>query len=110
MKILHYLPLAIFAVSCQKNTVQPQTLPPVVQKASEPSKPKYKPKKKKPTSSAIKPKVKEEIKPLVVDPTIPDPSKVTPTVTDIPRFEVPENIQPKVADGINLGEFIELKW
>ena len=31
-------------------------------------------------------------------------------ITEIPRFEVPENIQPKMSDGINQAEFIELKW
>ena len=108
MKILHFLPLTIFAVSCQNNSVsQQETLPPVVKRAPVESKPKPKRKKHKSTKPT---KPKAEVTPVVVDPTIPDPTNVTPTTTAIPRFKVPENIQPKVQDGIDLGEFIELKW
>ncbi|MBK1835349.1 hypothetical protein [Roseibacillus ishigakijimensis] len=45
----------------------------------------------------------------VADPLAPDPSKVGARST-IPRFEVPDNVQPKVSDGINQGQFLELRW
>ena len=101
-----------FAVaSCANNQRQQvQTLPPVVKKASEtPKKRTYTAKKK----SYPKPKASTATTltdtPSALNPLIPDPIKANP-VTEIPRFEVPANLQPKVADGINQGLFIELKW
>ena len=120
--LLSVIPLVAFlGASCQQNKPPVvETLPPVVQKApvkKVASKPKTRKKStrtyRKPTPS--KPKTtsspaivkKEEKK---VDPLLPDPVNVTPQVAEIPRFEVPENIQPSVTDGINQAEFIELKW
>lgn len=109
MKILLTIPFIVFSISCQQITPPTvKTLPPVVETS-----PTQNPKAKKHSPSKIK-----ESKPLAIEapelkstvnPLTPDPSVVTPTTT-IPRFEVPENVQPKVSDGINQGEFIELKW
>lgn len=113
--------LALSFVSCQQKS-QYATLPPVVEKKAA---------TKKSTSTSSKPKstrgkawrtpprpassnngttaaaaseVKEKVSALT-----PDPTKLVPVDT-IPTFVVPENIQPKVSDGINQAEFIELKW
>lgn len=102
MKILPLLvPAAVLMASCQQTPAPQKTLPPVIK--SEPVK--VQPKKK-----YVAPKPKVEKLPEVPDPKIPDPTRTTPTVTEIPRFKVPDNLQPKVSDGINQGEFIELKW
>lgn len=123
--ILTVAPLvAILATSCQKNTPKVATLPPVVQKKQVASKPssstktktktrKYRSssssstaRKKKPVSTATATTIS---KPDPVDPLKADPVQITP-LNEIPKFKVPENIQPKVTDGINQGLFIELKW
>lgn len=112
--LLPIVPLAaLLTASCQQNSAPVRTLPPVVeQRPVAVSKPKKRSTRTYRSSNTSKPKIdatattitKEEINPLDADPT-----KVTPVV-EIPRFEVPENVQPKVSDGINQAEFIELKW
>jgi hypothetical protein len=110
--LLPVIPLAaILASSCQQNSTAVETLPPVVEKRPAEVKPKKrttrsykKPSKPKKESTATTIAKKEEINPLAADPV-----KINP-IDEIPRFEVPENVQPKVSDGINQAEFIELKW
>ncbi|MGJ8724011.1 MAG: hypothetical protein ACSHYB_05600 [Roseibacillus sp.] len=117
-KLLSVIPLVAFlGTSCQQNTPTVKTLPPVVEKkaptvVSKPKKRTYRPKKttkpkttptSTPTPTPTTPKEK------AFDPLTPDPTQVT-QIAEIPRFEVPENIQPNVTDGINQAEFIELKW
>lgn len=100
MKILPLLvPASILFVSCQPITPTQPTLPPVVKST---------PVVTNPTKKYLPRKPKVEVEAETPDPRIPDPVK--PMVTEIPRFKVPENVQPKVSDGINQGEFIELKW
>ena len=111
--LLLIAPVAVLlSVSCAWNTPAVATLPPVVEKkAAATSKPN--PKKRVTRNRLSSPKPDATATTLteekVVDPLIPDPLNVTP-VTDITKFEVPENIQPKFSGGINQGEFIELKW
>ena len=127
MKFFVYtLPLAVILLaSCQKN--QPAaTLPPVVQQkkvantTSKTKKTSSKPKKKKTyrkptTKTKSKPKPSSTTGKVISEnrdtltPLNPDPVNVSGEDV-IPNFAVPENIQPKVEDGINQGLFIELKY
>lgn len=102
MKILQILvPTSLLLASCQQTPTRQQALPPII---------KSEPVVAKPTKKYVAPKPKVEKLPEAPDPKIPDPTKATPSITEIPRFKVPDNLQPKVSDGINQGEFIELKW
>ncbi|GHC59573.1 hypothetical protein [Roseibacillus persicicus] len=110
-KLITVAPLLVLVTtSCQQLQPTPTTLPPVVEKApTVTSKPTRSTRsssssKPKPSSTTTTDKTESEISPLT-----PDPTKVA-TIDEIPRFEVPDNVQPKVSDGINQGEFIELKW
>lgn len=110
-KLLSAIPLVAFlATSCQQNTPVAETLPPVVKKA-----PTVTSKPKKRNYRSNRPSSKPKVDPVLVkkeetiDPLTPDPTSVV-QVAEIPRFEVPDNLQPKVSDGINQAEFIELKW
>ena len=117
MKIIQIgIPLvAVLVSSCQQSRPPVATLPPVVEKqvVSNSTKPKTKKRSyRKPTSSTqTKPTAtattiaKEE----PVNPLIPDPTNLTP-LNSVPKFPVPDNIQPKIQDGINQGVFLELKW
>ncbi|MEM9283736.1 MAG: hypothetical protein AAGA96_18085 [Verrucomicrobiota bacterium] len=86
---------AIFVcVSCQPVTSPPPPVTPIVTKAPELPKPKVKKTyQSKPDVPAVEPLDTTDVEPL-----------------EIPKFEVPDNIQPKISDGIDQSEFIELKW
>lgn len=111
-KLLFVVPfLAFLVTSCQQNTPVAKTLPPVVEKRPVVSKPKKRSyRSTKPSTPKIDSTATTSSEESAINPLAADPLKVTPEVPDIPRFEVPENVQPKVSDGINQGEFIELKW
>lgn len=114
-KLLPVIPLTAFlAASCQHNSKPVvQTLPPVVEQKKAPavaSKPKKGTYRKqattKPSSTSTATTLSTE---PTVDPLAADPLSVLPG-NEVPSFDVPLNVQPKVADGINQGIFIELKW
>lgn len=109
--LLPVLPLAvIMASSCQQNSTALNTLPPVVEKRpAAVSKPKKKSNRSTSTSKPASETTSTDLAANDLNPLQADPAQVTP-FNDIPRFEVPENVQPKVSDGINQAEFIELKW
>lgn len=97
--ILLSLPV-LFLVSCQPTQVRQEPLPPVFKPT-----PVTTPPKPKPVSTVENEKpLENELRPLTPDPRNTNPSR------QIPRFQVPDNIQPKVPDGINQAEFLELKW
>lgn len=116
MKIIQIgIPLvAVLVSSCQQSRPPVATLPPVVEKkqvVSNSTKTKKRSYRKPTSSTQTKPTAtattiaKEE--PL--NPLIPDPTNLTP-LNSVPKFPVPDNIQPKIQDGINQGVFLELKW
>lgn len=92
--------LSAVVTSCQPTQVVTEPLPPVIKSTPVVSKPKPRPK----VAPEIEKPLKDELRPLTPDPVNTNPGR------EIPRFKVPENIQPKVADGINQAEFLELKW
>lgn len=115
--LLAPLGVVFFAASCQTQQPVVTTLPPVAEEASR--SPSSRPSRStsrsttrstsSSTSSSSTSSPAEEVAATTIQPLTPDPTAVTP-VSDIPRYEVPENVQPQVSDGINQAEFIELKW
>lgn len=99
------------ATSCQQFQPQPATLPPVVEQ--KPPTVTSKPKRTTRSTNSSKPKTNSTATTIntesEINPLNPDPTKVS-AIDEIPRFQVPDNLQPKVSDGINQAEFIELKW
>jgi hypothetical protein len=101
MKLLLLSPLPALLLSCQTTPIRQEPLPPVVRSS---------PADIRETSTRSIPEPEEndteedEIRPLD-----PDPVNIAPK-KKVPRYDVPENVQPKVSDGINQGLFIELKW
>lgn len=103
------LAVGVFSlVSCQNPfaKTEPEPVPKVVtyQKPTKKPATTWKPKKTAVVKATPEVELEETISPLTPDPTN------TLNKTEIPKFEVPENIQPKVADGIDQGAFIELRW
>jgi len=110
MKTPHFLLLTLSAssfVACQnpfQRSPEPQPVPKVVT-YQKPKTTTWKPKKTAVVNTTSAETVIED----PISPLTPDPTN-TLHKTEIPKFEVPDNIQPKVADGIDQGAFIELRW
>ncbi len=107
------LPLAALLVaSCQQNTTPVvQTLPPVIgKKVTSPKPNKQTAKKVTKVSDTASDAAADLANKSELNPLDTNPLNAIPEVEAIPRFQVPENVQPKVTDGIDQGLFIELKW
>ncbi|MDP0490298.1 MAG: hypothetical protein Q7Q71_04525 [Verrucomicrobiota bacterium JB023] len=100
-----------FLVSCQPTSQPRNTVQPVVtQRPPAPSVPASSSSQRRTSTTPSSVSVPEpKIEPKTESLSKPDPLKSLQK-EEVPSFDVPDNIKPKVSDGIDQGVFIELKW
>jgi hypothetical protein len=99
--LLPFLP-PLLLVSCQTTPIRQEPLPPLVRSSAVDY-------SEGDSMTSLPDSSRDDIDENEIRPLTPDPVNTMPE-KKVPRYNVPENVQPKVPDGINQGEFIELKW